>query len=66
MTIADAGVLPASGTITAACAHCGLDVPAGLVDRVEERQFCCAGCRTAYAILHEHGLDAYYALAERR
>ncbi len=31
-----------------------------------ERQFCCTGCRTAFAILHEHGLDQYYRLGERR
>jgi len=30
------------------------------------RQFCCAGCRMAYAILHEHGLDQYYAFGEKR
>ena len=49
-----------------ACAHCGLEVPSGLVDAHAARQFCCAGCRTAFAILHEHGLDGYYGLAERR
>ncbi len=48
------------------CAHCGLDVPAGLLDAVAERQFCCTGCRTAYAILHEHGLGQYYAFGEKR
>lgn len=49
-----------------ACTHCGLDVPSGLVEDGAERQFCCAGCRTAHAILHDHGLDAYYSFAERR
>ena len=49
-----------------ACAHCGLDVPAGLVDTAARFQFCCTGCRAAYAILHEHGLDRYYDFAERR
>lgn len=48
------------------CAHCGLDVPAGLVEEAAERQFCCAGCRTAFAILDEHGLGAYYTFGERR
>lgn len=48
------------------CAHCGLDVPSGLRDDGAERQFCCTGCRTAYAILHMHGLDQYYAFGERR
>ncbi len=48
------------------CAHCALDVPAGLIDAGAERQFCCTGCRTAYAILHEHGLGQYYAFGEKR
>lgn len=51
-----------------ACTHCSGAVPAGLLlpDAPDGRQFCCAGCRTAFAILHEHGLDGYYALPERR
>ncbi|MBY0491876.1 MAG: heavy metal translocating P-type ATPase [Gemmatimonadaceae bacterium] len=49
-----------------ACAHCGLAVPPGLVEHGAERQFCCTGCHTAFAILHEHGLDSYYGFAERR
>lgn len=48
------------------CDHCGLDVPSGLVRADAARQFCCSGCRTAYAIIHDHGLGAYYALSERR
>ncbi len=44
-----------------ACAHCALDVPPGLVDEGAERQFCCHGCRAVYAVIHEHGLDRYYA-----
>ena len=34
--------------------------------RGEPLQFCCAGCRAAYAIIHECGLDQYYRLPERR
>lgn len=48
------------------CTHCTLPVPAGLVVEGASRQFCCSACRTAYAIIHEHGLDDYYAFAERR
>ncbi|HEX8725514.1 MAG TPA: heavy metal translocating P-type ATPase [Gemmatimonadaceae bacterium] len=48
------------------CTHCGLAVPAGLVAPGAARQFCCTGCRTAYDILHEHGLDQYYRLGARR
>lgn len=48
------------------CAHCGLDVPPGFIDTAGAQQFCCSGCRTAFAILHEHGLDQYYEFAEKR
>ncbi|MEK7402337.1 MAG: heavy metal translocating P-type ATPase [Gemmatimonadota bacterium] len=48
------------------CAHCGLPVPAGLRDDSVVDQFCCSGCRTAYAILNEHGLGKYYSFPERR
>jgi Cu2+-exporting ATPase len=60
------GVALPHARVVCACAHCGLDVPAGLVDAEASRQFCCGGCRAAYAILHEHGLDRYYDFAERR
>ena len=48
------------------CTHCTLPVPAGLIAAGADRQFCCSACRTAYAIINEHGLDDYYAFAERR
>jgi P-type Cu2+ transporter len=54
------------GAAGAACDHCGLPVPAGLIERGEALQFCCGGCRTAWGILHESGLDQYYRLPERR
>lgn len=51
----------------AVCAHCSNAVPAGLITASEaDLQFCCAGCRTAFAILNESGLEGYYTLAERR
>ncbi len=49
-----------------ACAHCGLPVPDGFIEQDATAQFCCAGCHTAYGILHAHGLDQYYGFAERR
>ena len=54
------------GAETATCDHCGLPVPAGLIERGESLQFCCNGCRTAWRILHESGLEQYYRLPERR
>lgn len=50
----------------AACDHCGLAVPAGFLEPGAERQFCCAGCRTAFGILTTHGLDRYYDQPGRR
>lgn len=46
------------------CDHCGLPVPAGLVDPEAEHQFCCHGCRSVYEVLHGAGLSRYYALRE--
>ncbi len=51
---------------THSCAHCSLPVAPGDVEDGAERQFCCAGCHTAWEILHDHGLDQYYRLPERR
>jgi Cu2+-exporting ATPase len=56
---------PASAPPVAAtveCAHCGLRVPPGQIEDGAARQFCCAGCRTVHAVIHEHGLERYYAL----
>ncbi|MBP1685854.1 MAG: hypothetical protein H6Q33_1997 [Deltaproteobacteria bacterium] len=47
-----------------ACAHCGLDVPAGLVVEGAERQFCCAGCRTVWDVIYGHGLERFYRIQE--
>ncbi|MBP1636252.1 MAG: hypothetical protein H6Q10_2826 [Acidobacteria bacterium] len=44
------------------CAHCGLPVPGPLVHEGDERQFCCAGCRQVYTLVHEWGFDQYYRL----
>ncbi len=46
----------------AACAHCGLTVPAGLIDAAANEQFCCAGCRSARTLLRGCDLDGYYRL----
>jgi P-type Cu2+ transporter len=43
------------------CAHCGLPVPAARLEPLNREQFCCDGCRSVFAILHEAGLDDYYA-----
>ena len=56
----------AAARVDVRCTHCGLDVPSGLVEPDAQRQFCCTGCRAAYEILHDHGLDQYYRLGELR
>ncbi|HEU4990412.1 MAG TPA: heavy metal translocating P-type ATPase metal-binding domain-containing protein, partial [Gemmatimonadaceae bacterium] len=68
MAFADRATLTTGAVARAAvsCTHCGLEVPGGLVEDGATRQFCCTGCRTAYEILHEHGLDQYYRFGERR
>ncbi len=44
------------------CDHCGLPAPkrvaAGLT-------FCCAGCRGAYHLIHQWGLEDYYSLRDQ-
>ena len=44
----------------ASCSHCGLPVPRGLLDAGAELQFCCSGCRTVFAVIHDRGLNRYY------
>ena len=61
---ARAGATAVAEAVT--CAHCRGPVAEGDVDTLAARQFCCAGCRTAFAIIHEHGLDQYYGLGETR
>lgn len=48
----------------AACAHCGLPVPAGLIDPRAARQFCCHACETVWGVIHGCGLERYYRLRD--
>jgi P-type Cu+ transporter len=41
------------------CAHCG-DVCGSETITTSEKVFCCAGCRSVYAILQQHDLCEYY------
>lgn len=47
-----------------ACSHCGLPVPAGLVDPDSPLQFCCHGCQTVYEMIHGCGMDRFYRLRD--
>ena len=46
------------------CTHCGLPVPAGLVEDEADEQFCCGACRIAYGAINACGLGRYYALRD--
>ena len=50
----------------AACAHCGLPVPAGLVREDDPAQFCCYGCEQVYTLVREWGFDQYYRLVDQQ
>lgn len=58
------GVARRAEPMACTCDHCGLPVPAGLVEAGAERQFCCGACRTAYRVIHAAGLDRYYAIRD--
>ncbi|MEZ6234795.1 MAG: heavy metal translocating P-type ATPase [Phycisphaerales bacterium] len=49
----------------ASCTHCGLGVPAALIQPDAIEQFCCDACRLVYQTIHACGLDQYYAIRER-
>src|SRR6478672_10340308 len=66
LTLARPAPVEATSMADAACTHCGLPVPVGAYDPTITRQFCCAGCHTAFEILNEYGLGRYYAFSERR
>jgi Cu+-exporting ATPase len=47
----------------AACYHCGEGCPdAGI--RIDDKVFCCEGCKTVYEILNDNGLCRYYEIDE--
>ena len=41
------------------CYHCGLDCPDKQY-QIDEKCFCCNGCKTVYEILNENDLSCYY------
>ncbi len=65
MNALDTSMMGVGPAAKVACTHCGLDVPAGLVERHAAEQFCCHGCRTAYSVIHAGGLAKFYELAGR-
>lgn len=47
---------------TSSCQHCGLRLPRRPIVDSEQRSFCCEGCRAVFSVLHDLGLERYYAL----
>jgi len=50
------------------CAHCEQDLAGVQVvhgPTVSDGRFCCSGCATIWAVLHEAGLESYYRTRER-
>lgn len=43
------------------CFHCKDDI-IGKGFSVEDKKFCCNGCKSVYLILHENNLDSFYSL----
>jgi len=60
----DAGQARPAPRASPACDHCGLPVPAGLVDESAREQFCCAGCRTVYEVIHGCQLERFYRIRD--
>ena len=54
----------ASAPVVVECDHCGLPVPAGLVEPEAAHQFCCIGCKTVFEVIHAGGFEAYYTLRD--
>ncbi len=52
---------PSSGLAT--CFHCGLSCRDSAF-QLDEKSFCCQGCRTVFELLTENGLGDYYTLGE--
>ena len=46
------------------CFHCGDDI-IGKGYFIEEKKFCCNGCKMVFQILHENNLDAFYTLDKK-
>src|SRR6185312_9008906 len=42
------------------CHHCGIACGPGS-PRLEDKQFCCEGCKMVYKLLSDHGLRGYYS-----
>ncbi|MCU0334856.1 MAG: heavy metal translocating P-type ATPase metal-binding domain-containing protein [Chitinophagaceae bacterium] len=53
-----------STQIAVQCFHCGEELPPQPIV-YDEKPFCCAGCKTVYQVLNQHGLCEYYDHASK-
>ena len=44
------------------CLHCGSPIPSARLGTDQASTFCCHGCKTVHALLHDDGLAYYYQL----
>jgi P-type Cu+ transporter len=51
-------------TMAGTCDHCGEPCGAGAL-RLEDKLFCCEGCKMVYTLLNGHGLKDYYRYNDR-
>ena len=64
MTVHNQDILASPAAERVLCDHCGLPVPAGLIEAQAEHQFCCGGCRAVFETIHACDLTAYYKLRD--
>ncbi|MBK7854690.1 MAG: heavy metal translocating P-type ATPase metal-binding domain-containing protein [Bacteroidetes bacterium] len=50
-------------TIVTVCYHCGDNCPNEYI-HIDEKFFCCEGCKLVYEILNENNLCSYYSFNE--
>ena len=46
-----------------ACFHCGEECNKDEI-KVDDKSFCCHGCKTVFELFTENGMDCYYGLAD--
>jgi P-type Cu+ transporter len=51
-------------TTTKACYHCGDECGVEMIS-IEEKPFCCQGCKMVFEIIHANGLGQYYKLEKQ-
>lgn len=57
----DSAILEDKSSTKIFCYHCGDECPDELI-RINEKIFCCNGCKTVYEILNQHDLCNYYSI----